>query len=521
MPTAPRYNVPQLEPQIGPAAMQDPTPAPRFDYAAAGKAVGSVVETVGGIAQRQDQLAVEQAALEADSQLGNIQKNLLTDGMAKYKGADAVKAPDEIMAEYEKQTSELASKLGGSILQTKVAARIADRGETLRGTLERHAAQESEEYRKASYKNVLEGNQSVAALAARTGDFRAVVRLYDETDAAVKDELRTSGFKPTNPDGTPNPAYQQMVREEHSGLNRSAILGALSSNNLPMAQMIFDKAKADQDINEQDLAKVEDAFKQADRNTKENAYIAARNIAEANPGLPPQKAIPKAMWEGLEPGDRDALIRFHKNQGDPHAYLDFLEVKPVDLAKMNRHEFETKYWSRMEPSDQDKAASAWKEAKDSNGKKTKTLDDWRTKTDIVRKVYQSDGKDYNPPDGATSELNDVKVFETIVGREQKARQEALERELTNDEFEKVVSDVKTRMVFVDRSSWIPGATEKNIVELTPEDIQDVVVPDDVKGYLEAQMATKGVEVDPARVRRAFVAYKTGDREDYEAAIGGR
>ena len=88
-----------------------------------------------------------------------------------------------------------------------------------------------------------------------------------------------------------------------------------------------------------------------------------------NRGKLPRNIVPPSDWVDFSIEQRNAIESRSKPDvvNNDKAWINFISLKPEDIAQMSRAEFETKYWAKLDDSHRGRAETLWMAAKESAG----------------------------------------------------------------------------------------------------------------------------------------------------------
>lgn len=238
-----------------------------------------------------------------------------------------------------------------------------------------------------------------------------------------------------------------------------------------------------------------------------------------------QRYLEMIAKEAVHPTDRP---------NDDKLWLDFLALKPMEVANLSRKDFDTTYWAKLDNSHRVRAESQWNTYRDALAKqddKTAELKLTPTLTfkDQVNNAWALSGLIDPAKERSKWSTDEMKQFVRFEDAAAKAVQQyemtKLEgkRHATPDEVRDIIKGVRdqlTKKVFTE--GWF-GKNERPILSLGEDEKGKVFVPvdkippaeaDDLRRYIESQ----GKTVTADKLRRAYGQYVLGNRAEFNRIV---
>jgi len=583
MPTVPRYSQQQ---DIGRRVGDRPVPgvklnpvAPEGAFGGGSSATNVSNATIGTLSviekyqAEQRKQADELAVLDADKNLSALETRLQYDpktGAMTKRGKDALALPDQIKTDWDKGVEDISKNLNSDTQRLAFRKMVNARWSSLDSSVQKHVASEIRSYDDATTESYLANERDAAALNFMDPE-RIQMSLYTQRAALVKHAERN---------GLPEEWLKLKINDAQSKTH-SAVIERMLTNNQDMAAKQYFEANKDQ-ISGRDSTTLEKALEEgslrgesqrrADEiflNSKDNhlkaleltrsindpklrdetetrvnrmfsaqktaeaefrndLYLKAANIIDGNRGSRNVRdLVPPSMWTQLTPEQRNALEnRASDPQNNDKAWLDFLDLKAPDMAKLSRAEFETKYWAQLDKAHRTRAEGMWNDAREASSKSmmdpklstTVTFNDRVKNTllsnDLIKPDYRKSedaSKLYSQFEQAAA--HEVENFElTQLGGKRKA---------TGDEIQKIIDGLIIKKVFVDRT-FLPDA-EKPVVILTADEkgvsyVPVEKIPGSDKNAIENLIRSKNKKITIDKIQKAYAAYLIGDKQLFDSVV---
>lgn len=587
MPRAPVYK-PQVREQATPNVRVS-TDTPDLKVSNASSKIGDALSKSAGSAikffEEEKKQADDVAALEVDSELSEFTTDYLYNpksGALNRKGKDAFGAAQDFEDKWRAKTEEILPRISNGQQRLAFEKIKASRYADVDKTLQKHISVEAREYdnevtesfvkneRNAAASNYLDNRrikssidsqvEKVIAHAGRNGFSEddepvkgRVLETKSRTHTAVLSRMLVSPGKEqiakkyfsqleVGKDITPADAkaIEGIVKEGGLRGDSQALADEMMNKYASRSEGLKEIAKRTKDnpelreaaekrfenqLHQKDLAK-----KEAQETLYDNAAALVRDRMKSQAGFQPvnvQDAVPPDMWTGLDGEKRKALTAIAEEvPNDNKVWIDFLDLTPVQLAKTTRTEFETKYWSKLDPRHRARAEEKWDTSRNSSETSAKvsmtlSFDDRVRNTLKGAKLIPADKK--RAKFSKSQELAYAK-FEDAASREVDnfERTELVgKRKATGEEMQKIMNKLLVEKLFVDdgffRDSEVPVSmlTDEQKAE-TYVPIKDIPTPD--RNAIENRIRSGGGKVTDDKIQRAYAAWKLKDRARHDAII---
>ena len=272
----------------------------------------------------------------------------------------------------------------------------------------------------------------------------------------------------------------------------------------------------------------------------DDVYQLATNLVDSNPGRRPRDLVPPMSWNKLSLEHRNALeSRATGTQSnDDKRWLDFLELKPGQLAGLSRADFEVGYWSKFDNAHRNRAETMWKDSQNGKENDLKVTMAFTAKERMfnslrLAKVIPETAK---AADFTVDQVRLVAEFEAAFSHALEAFEKTQlggKRLATGDEQQKVLDTILKEKVFINQS-WLPSfITHKSIVwgdekkplPLVHKDEEgfsyvnmEDIPPADQKA-IERQILARKKKVSTSKLERAYGAFLLNKRKLFEDIIG--
>ncbi len=496
-------------------------------------------------------------------------------GAMNQKGQNAFGLVERSREDYDKYVSDLEKQATNSDQKEMLSYFKEKHWEDLSQTLQRHEMVESEKYQTEVYNTSLAAVQSDAIynyqnpgkVKASIEDQKALIYSYaqdngkDEEWAKLHNQAQASQLHvgvinrmlSTDQDLAAKKYYEEVLaNQELTPDHARGLSNALEEGSLRGASQRFGdevrtkglsfpaaiaEARKEEDPKLR-RAKIDQVT--FDRNLDESArrdsldklYLKAVNIIDSSPGQPPSKVVPTSEWVKFPVEMRNALEnRAQDPANNDKAWLEFLDMSPDQLQKLNRSEYESKFRGVFDKEHRNRADTMWNGARDSANKAQ--LDPKLTATMSFQDRIESTLKTAkvipaNKAKGKLSkdEATTYRMFETEAAKQLEnfeLNDLGGKRKATGQEAQKIIDDLTIKKVFIER--WGPDR-EKPVGALSPEEKQTAYVPIDSiplsdRQKLEAKIEASGRRATPSLVGRAFAAYQMGDRDLFNSIVLGK
>ena len=282
------------------------------------------------------------------------------------------------------------------------------------------------------------------------------------------------------------------------------------------------------------LVKAEfDARDEARQRQADAEYDRAGDLVENRTGRTARERVGEALWQSLSTERRAALDRRVEqksgggvaNGADAAVWRDFYLMPPADMAKLSPADFDAKYYTRLDPSHQDRALDLYKKARGGDAGRNPVgagiMSDQQMLSRMFTEVFQMDPK-------AKASAEPFSDYEYQVNLHVLAESNKADRPLGDAEKQRIMLQVARRMT-APRAVEAPRPRIKNRIELEMSanptyrgpTVRYEDIPADSSDALAARMRANGVSATPARVERAYAAQFLGDRDALDRELGVR
>jgi hypothetical protein len=422
MPVVRRYGGPKVGREMAPGVRLGADAPTAAFQPVQGIDVGKVAGVAAEIVQHEQQRADEIAFTDADARASQLETSILhgEGGVLSTQGSNAFEAPEKASETWMKGVSEIESGLKSPRAKEAFRKSAQKRWDSIYGQTQVHVARERRQYDTEATKALLTVEQDAAV--RNWNDPERVELAIERQVSAAKEFARRNGMPPE--------ALEALVSERVSS-TRTDVINEMLANGQDLAAEAYFKQHKDQ-IGGKDLPRVErdleegslrgksqresdrifaanqgsqgDALaearkiedpklrddvesrlnhrfvlqRQIDRESENDAYVAAANFIDARPNLSARDAVPPNVWNSLKPTQRRSLEIYAKgggtggsegsgSQGGEKAWLDFLELNTDEVEDLTRSEFETKYLSKLSGRERGRAITRWKDARAGTG----------------------------------------------------------------------------------------------------------------------------------------------------------
>lgn len=494
---------------------------------------GRHVEEIAAIGQaiyvREKRRADEVAVMEADRRLAQFSNNALYNnetGFINRRGKDALAGQDALFDSYEKEVGNLSNQLGNDDQRAAFGRFASSRRQELDKQVQVHVFNEVREHDRRETDAFVATERDAAAL--NYNDPERIQASLERQAAALRDFARRNGygadsafskrlvasaisdthvgvvnrFLANNQDQLAQDYYKankaSIDGKDATTLERALHVGSTRGESQRAADAIMSKegvtreqalAEArritNPEVREQTVNQINNRFNEiavARRETNDALYRDAANIVESAKNT---HSVPATTWSMLSLEQRNALENRarHLSAGtEPlqnwSKWVEFLDLSPTDLSKMNKTEFETAFRPYLDNVHFDRASMQWAASRDAakDPKRGPDLSAMQTDKEMVYNAYsraigKPEQRKWNDDDrvgyGRFSDAAStaVQTFElTQLGGKRKA---------TDEEKQKIVNGLLVQKVMIDR--WGPDR-EKSMILLTDDEKKSAYVP---------------------------------------------
>lgn len=549
-----------------------------------GQTIEAVDRSIQGIAASAGRIAVQEkinadqtAVQDASAKLGEASTRILYDpttGVLSSRGVNSIPAHDKGYQEFKKTANTISEDLTTPEQKGAFNKYALTLGTEFNRTSMAHASHQMQEHdtqtfnafvkntsdfgamtygdpltRERSLKdldqtatmyaqrNGMDADQTTALKSKITSNYHDQVIsriLADKKDMIAKDYF--SAYKDQITDADVREKVEKQLEEGsyrgESQRQADAIWGSTKGDLKESLAKVTDiKDPQVRDLTRERIKQYSADDDAAVRQRQDKSYLEAAKMTEnvADP-LMVRESIPPDMWTQMGPEHQEALLRRNKNEpNDNKAWLDFLDMNVADMGKMNRTDFETKYWSRFDKEHRTRAENQWEQAKKA---KDKGAEDPQLSTTLTFNSRIEDtlrASDMIPKNKTRAKLSTAQSdlydrFETEASREiQNYEITTLggKRKASGDEQQKIMDQMVIKKVFVDKP-WSRDP-EKPVGVLTSDERDRVYVPiESIPGpdvtAIENIARSKNRKISKDKVQRAYAAMLVGDRKQFDAVI---
>lgn len=533
----------------------------------------------------QTAINIEDKAIKSANELADLETNKIANekesefmygknGVMNLKGKNALSAPDRVKEEYEKAMDEIEAGLANDDQKKSFKkSRLMRRAEIDR-QITRHVSSEMMQY----------DTQETEAYIASERDM-ALKNFHDtnRVDLAVQNQ-KTEFIKHAERNGLPEEYVKQKINSLQSSTYSSVISKIADGGDDMAAKRYFEKYKdmlsgedqqkvaklldestlrgesqrqsdkiwngsgfdystavakaekiSDPKLRDETVRRIrqkQDDYMSGIKAREENNFMAASEYIKGAPGVDPKDAMPVSQWESLTLQQQAALRKYSNNPtNNDKVWLDFLDQNPKEMATMSRAEFEQKYWVNFDDGHRSRAETMWKNAVESKGKPS-DMKVTNTLTFLNRIDNTLRNSKFIDPNKKKADFNDSEA-EMYSKFEQEAarRLEDFEvnelggkRQATGQEVQKIMDDMVTKKVFVDKGWLWKTPTAKPTFALTDDErpvayLPIKQIPVKERNAIENLIKHKGKKYSVDKLQRAYAAYVDGKRELFDQIIG--
>lgn len=248
-----------------------------------------------------------------------------------------------------------------------------------------------------------------------------------------------------------------------------------NSENLSIA---LEQARAiqDPDMRDEVVRRVKQRYqekKAVDQQLEEQMLTRAYNILDEHQDI---DKIPLEDWQRMSGSDRKSLRNYVKQLRGAGVTTDqavYYELKTQAATPQTRDKFARmnllKYKDKLSASDFQELVKDQVNLRKGN---TKSIDDFRTKGQVVNKALMAAGIDPRPKN--LEQRKRVAEFYSMVAEEQIRRQDITGKKLTNSEIEDIANRLLTDVV-VERPFWFDKT--KKVFEMGPDEEGTILIED--------------------------------------------
>lgn len=573
--------VPTLENRVEEAPFQAPRIRPQGGEEAfgGGQATQQTFNAAAGVASEVEKIAIEQKqkadqlnVLEADKDMSALQTDLLygKNGAKNRLGKDAFGLPAEIQESFSKGSAEIEKRMTNDAQRLAFKKQQVSRSMELNRTVQAHVAEQIKRFDDQTTESYIANERNAASLAfmdpARIDigieRQRAAIQQYSDRnglgpeyvkqkmlDVASKTHLGVIEQMLTNDLDLIGKQYYQTHKEDISAddslriqkaLEESSLRGESQRNadkifaNNTDRQSALDEARKIQDPKVRDATeeRVNHMFSQklqAQNEAQDKIYLDATNILDNIKGgvRSARDVIPAPMWAKMSLQQRESLERRREDvPNNDKVWLDWLERKPEDIAKMSRATFETKYWSNFDKEHRVRAENEWNKSRSQNEKDPQLSSTLSFKDRFDNSIRNADLVDPTKEKSKFSS-KDVKTYAQLEHQAAQAienfelTQLGGKRKATGEEQQKIIDNLTINKVFVDRP-WRPDP-QKAVSLLTDDERGHTYVPSNEipqadRNSIEKLFQSKNSRLTNDKLERVYAAYLEGDRNRIDTIL---
>lgn len=573
----PTYGGPHVEEQgFTGARLEDSAPAEAFNVGASREGLSRAETELGltgaKIAEKAWNDANQVAILAADRKMNEAETTIVYDpkqGLLAKRGQDAIGTFPKAMEDFDKAAADTAAGLSNEAQRMSFTHLVNARRYTVERVGQRHVAEQMKQFDDHETNAAVANAQDMAiknfsdmdVVGAQVDKQRA---LY--TDYAGRQGLPVEWVKEKAGDAVSKThagivhqflaaqkdqeaqAYFDANKDDIKGTDQVALEHALEEGTLRGAsQRASDKIVADaddrgdaleqarqikdpklRDMTSERVNHFYDQQKAVEREQQNDLYQKSTLLVDKNPNVAVRDLVDADTWSKMDAQQREALQkRYEDPPNNDKLWLSFIDMKPGQIAALNRADFETKYWANFDRAHRNRAESMWEAAQkgdDKDSKLTATL----TFHDRLDSTLKMSG--LVPPDTKKGDYNKDQAllyaqFEQAAAREvehYELSELGGKRKATGEEIQKVIDDMVIKKVFVDKP-WYQRDVQKPAATLNEDErgrayVPLASVPKDNRNEIENLIRSKNRRVSSDKVQRAYAAYLTGDRTRFNAIL---
>lgn len=567
MPRIPTLDAPQVRQQGLPGARLSVRANADDMGAGIGRGLQQVAQVAEAAYREQKQQADALAVLDADRRLSEWENQALYDaqnGALNVKGKDALALPDTVLPDLDATIGEISQGLASDEQKLAFRRMAQARRTDVARLLQRHAAREFEAYDAAATEaylaNSLEaaannytdperiaveldrGTAAILSRATRTGEAGEVTRakidaFTSNAHVAVIDRMLASGeyrgaqeYLSANREDIAGTALDEVDKAVRAGTLRAeaqtradAIMTAATDR---AAALEAARAIDDPEVRDSVVDRVNARFAEREAIETERRQAAVRQASEIIEDSGSVDAVPVTVWNQLDSADRRALeLRSRQVRAgiepvqDDRRWYQFTQKTPEQIAAMDlytelRPYVDDQHWDRAVALQRDIL-----EAKRGNGAATANVTSTLTFKDRLGNTLVGAGLFDKATGLKGDEAARFSRLETEAARLVQLREQELGRKATGNEIQEVLDAMVLQKVVIDPGPF-SAERERLLVELAPEDLDDIEVPDEARNRIENYARSLNRIVTPAQIARAYVAALRGDDAAVLAILQG-
>lgn len=558
------------------ASLTDTAPSADALGGGVARGLGAVANAAQSIAVEEKKKADQVAFIDADRKLSEATNRMQYDphtGIANTHGPDALALPEHVLQGFDQTAGDISQGLTNDDQRAAFQRSAAARRQDLDAFTQRHVSNEIQQYDDATTQSYIKNAQDSAALNyqdpqrinleldrqhaaltdyaqrhGRMGDWltQKIAEANDKTHIGVLDRMLVN-----NQDQQAK-SYFDTYRGDISGANIAKVekaveAGTLRGDSQRKADDIIgthsdrlsalDAVTSIQDPKLRDATnqRVEQYFsqkKQAESDRRNDLFLQASQALEQNKGN--LDTVSPAALIMLEPAQRHALEQRSRQiregvepvQNDK-VWVNFLDTSPTDLTKLTQADMLTKYRPYLDNSHWDRATTLWKSAQDGTGN-SEHLTNALTFKDRVDNAFRATGIVNANKAKSKFSNDDAKAygqFETEAAtalQQYEQTQLGGKRKASGQEMQKVIDDLLTKKVFIDKT-WardpeLPAvlvSEDKRARAYVPID----KIPQGDRNAIENIIRSRGKRISEDKVQRAYAQYIIGDRAAADQVMG--
>lgn len=605
MPTVPRFgvprqleaippgvNVPSLEPRRPAFAKPSATTSvPEAAFVPGAGGLSRALSVVADIYLREKRKADQIANVAAEGQLLSGVNRLLYDpetGALNRKGKDAFGMPREVLAEYDRMAGEITAGMGNDEQRDTFNRLATMRRVEVERAAQRHTSGQITAYDKEVTDSYLTNerervvNEYLDAGSIRVGIARQrqIIADYGKRNGKPPEWVETAQAEAvtqthagvlTRMLANGQDRLAQSYYNEHKGdmargtvkaniekaLGVGMLLGEAQrrsdkiwseSPNLTVAQQRA-REIADPKVRQETLKLVNQRGIEArinDKKRRDDNWRWANELVEKGQPIPPSLRV---NLTGAENDALDARAR-HKLMGtepvhNDLAWVDFLDMRPEELARMSSRELETRFRERFDNAHWERAAARWSMARDAaraDPKAMKGLSAMLTNKQIIDNAYLQfvapEGKVFDRTD--STQVRQRALLEGVATRAIEDLELTLRREATVTEKQKAIRGAVSLMATISEGGFmgffkstreVPAAlvTEADKANATismerihPKLLEDLLTRARRLGVGQSNITDeqKKAELKDQLERAAYAAFRKASSEEIDAILSG-
>ena len=536
------------------------------------------IQTVSRIRAEEQDKADQIAIVDAENKMAELETELLYNpqtGVLNRRGKDSFTAPEDVDVALNKTIGEIEAGLTNDRQRLSFRRMSSHRQVDIMRTVQRHVSGERTEYDNEVTQSFITNERNTAI--ANFNDQKRVGTAIERQRAAIADfgkrnglpdekieRLTTEAISKThvgvinrmlaNDQDMSASSYYANHKVEVSGADVADVENALQEGSLRgnsqreadrLTKTHDDRTSAleeakkitDPKLRDEVYRRVNQEFDQRreiKRETQDNLYLRAVNIIDANPGKRARSVIPPHVWSQLELGHRNALENRAdgdgegSGEGNAGKWLQFIDLLPQDMAKMNQSEYETKYRQHLSKQHRNQADQIWASARDAvrNGKDyTKDVELSQTLNFNQRfsATVRTSGlveANKTPSEYSKTQSESIAKLQLQASNEIQQIEQAKGKKLTGLEQQEIINRVVTSRVFIKRfgkdTETLPGLIEED--ERKKAYVPWQKIPAEERSSIQRKMAARHTPITTSKLQRAYAAYLLNDIELYNSII---